>query len=210
MKRFKILGIVGSHRIEKKNTYYLVEQVLKYAGRGEEFETEILTLADKNLKYCSSCFKCNREPCPIEDDMKKIYPKLLASDAIILGTPVYIYNVSARLKTLIDRSRAILFRKEENLKGKVGAGVVVGFVRNGGSEMTAQSLRNFFEVHQMFYAGTAIGNSGRDGGVTKDSTGKMFAKQVGKRVRKLLIQLKDLTFEHDKKIIEKIHSKIYD
>ncbi|MHA1270919.1 MAG: flavodoxin family protein [Candidatus Helarchaeota archaeon] len=210
MSNYKILGIIGSHRKEQKNTYYLVEKVLKVAGKGDEFETEIITLGDKNLQYCNSCFSCNHGPCPIEDDMQKIYPKLIEADAIILGSPVYIYNVSARMKTFIDRSRAVLFRKDVSLKGKIGAGVIVGFVRNAGSESTANALRNFFEVHQMFYAGTVIGNSGRKGGVTTDDVGKMFARQIGKRIRELLVQLKDFLVVHDKDVIDKIHSKIYD
>ncbi|MHA1752683.1 MAG: flavodoxin family protein [Candidatus Helarchaeota archaeon] len=209
MGNFKIIGIVGSHRVEPRNTYYLVERVLKVAGKGNEFETEIITLADKKLNYCTSCFECNHGPCPINDDMSEIYPKLLEADAIVLGSPVYIYNVSGRMKTFIDRSRAVLFRKDANLKGKIGAGVVVGFVRNAGAEITAQALRNFFEVHQMFYAGTVIGNSGRKGGVTNDDTGKMFAIQIGKRIKELLIQLKNVQLEYDKETVDKIHSKIY-
>lgn len=210
MTKFNILGIVGSHRSEIKNTHYLVEKVLKVAGRGENYDTEIVTLADKNLQYCTSCFKCNTDPCPIQDDMQTIYPKLLKADAIILGSPVYIYNVSGRMKTFIDRTRSLLFRKDVNLKGKIGASVVVGFVRNAGAEMTEMAFRNFFMVHQMFYAGAVIGNSGRKGGVTSDDTGKMFARQVGKRIKELLNQLSNVQLEHDKEAVDKIHSKIYD
>ncbi|MHA1785179.1 MAG: flavodoxin family protein [Candidatus Helarchaeota archaeon] len=207
MKEFKVLAINGSHRVQLRNTHYLLERVLKPLKKDEHVEVEIVNLADKKLDYCTSCFTCNKDPCPIKDDMTDIYPKMLNADAIIIGTPVYIFNVSGKIKTLFDRSRAVLFRSE-NLKGKIGASVVVGFVRNGGAELATQAIRNFIDIHQMFFAGSVIGFTGQQGGVTKDATGKAFAKVVGKRVLELLHLLKGAKLSEDKEFVEKIHSKI--
>ncbi len=207
MKNYYVLAINGSHRTVPRNTYYLLERILKPIQKNDNIKTEIINLSKKNIEYCKSCFTCNRDPCPINDDMPEIYTKMLKADAIIIGSPVYIYNVSGRVKTLFDRCRALLFR-DENLKGKVGAAAAVGFVRNGGAELTVQAIRNFFDIHQMFYAGSVIGISGQQGGVTKDSTAKFFAKAVGKRILDLLNLVEKAKFSDDKEFIEKIHSKV--
>ncbi|NHI93600.1 MAG: flavodoxin family protein [Candidatus Lokiarchaeota archaeon] len=211
MKEFYVLGINGSHRIEPRNTHYLLERVMQPLKKKEYIKTEIISLGDKELKYCTSCFSCNKGPCPIKDDMTEIYRKMLTADAIIIGSPVYIFNVSAKIKTLFDRCRAILFREENYngiLKGKIGASVVVGFVRNGGAELTTQAIRNFFDIHQMFYAGYVMGFSGQQGGVTKDITGKAFAKTIGKKVLELLELLKDVKVSRDTEFVEQIHKKV--
>jgi len=211
MKEFIVLGINGSHRREPRNTHYLIERILKPMKKKEYINTEIINLGEKELKYCTSCFGCNKAPCPIKDDMQEIYLKMLAADAIIIGSPVYIWNVTAKIKTLFDRTRAILFREENYngiLKGKIGASAVVGFVRNGGAEITTQAIRNFFDIHQMFYGGYVMGFSGQQGGVTKDATGKAFAKAIGKNVLDMLELLKDAKVSKDTDFVEQIHKKI--
>ena len=211
LKEFNVLAINGSHRVEPRNTHYLIKRLLKPLEKKEYIKTEVINIGEKDLKYCTSCFICNKAPCPLKDDMQEIYLKMLAADAIIIGSPVYIFNVSAKIKTLFDRCRAILFREDNYnglLKGKIGASVVVGFVRNGGAELTTQAIRNFFDIHQMFYAGYVMGFSGQQGGVTKDVTGKAFAKTIGKNVLDMLNLLKDAKVSKDTDFVEQIHKKI--
>lgn len=68
-------------------------------------EVEKIFLRDKTIHYCTGCSTCSlhQKPCPQKDDAAEIIEKMLASDVIVLGTPVYFYAMSAQLKTFLDR-----------------------------------------------------------------------------------------------------------
>lgn len=98
----KVLGIVGSKR-KNGNTAYLVQQTLD-AMECEKIETELIFLGDYNIKGCTGCEGCkDTYKCVIMDDMQKIYPLILNSDAIILGSPTYFYNITSDMKAFIER-----------------------------------------------------------------------------------------------------------
>ncbi|ACB85138.1 flavodoxin family protein [Natranaerobius thermophilus] len=98
----KILGVVGSKR-KNGNTSILVQEALK-PFESEDIETELIYIDNYNFRGCNGCEGCqDTYKCVIDDDMQKIYPKITASDAIILGSPAYFYNVSGDMKTFIDR-----------------------------------------------------------------------------------------------------------
>jgi multimeric flavodoxin WrbA len=98
----KILGIVGSRR-KDGNTSALVQRAVK-AAEEEGVQAEIIFLGDYVIKDCTGCEGCkDTYKCVINDDMQKLYPRLLEADAIILGSPTYFYNVSAAVKAFIDR-----------------------------------------------------------------------------------------------------------
>ncbi|SHF95861.1 Multimeric flavodoxin WrbA [Desulfacinum infernum DSM 9756] len=142
----KILAINGSHR-KGKNTAVMLGLVLEEAAAGGA-ETELVELADWRIEYCISCNKCLREPqCSIRgDDMAKLAEKMLAADALVIGSPVYFGNVTARLKTFMDRTRWLHMR-ENLLEGKLGAALTHAGLRNGGQELTQVILERFLTAH---------------------------------------------------------------
>ncbi|MBM4349632.1 MAG: flavodoxin family protein, partial [Deltaproteobacteria bacterium] len=106
----KVLGIFGSPR-RGGNTEVLLEEVLKGAER-EGAKTDRIYLTDYAITPCKECHGCDQTgQCVILDDMEKIYPKLLESDIIFLGSPIFFYGVTAWAKALIDRSQALWAKK---------------------------------------------------------------------------------------------------
>lgn len=98
----KILGIVGSKR-KTGNTAVLVETALKSA-ENLGIETQTIYLGDYNIKGCTGCEGCkDTYRCVIKDDMQKLYPLIEQSDAVILGSPTYFYNISSDMKAFIER-----------------------------------------------------------------------------------------------------------
>lgn len=99
----KVLIISGSPR-KNGNTEALVK---KFAAGAEKagHQVEVIHLADKKIGYCVNCDSCrrNKTDCVFDDDARVIVSKTLECDVIVLATPVYFYNVTAQLKTLIDR-----------------------------------------------------------------------------------------------------------
>ena len=109
----KILGVVGSRR-KKGNTSTLTQEALK-PFKMNNIETKLVFLDDYNINDCNGCEGCEETyKCVINDDMQKLYPDILESDAIILGSPAYFYNVSADIKAFIDRCYCFeIFDKED-------------------------------------------------------------------------------------------------
>jgi multimeric flavodoxin WrbA len=44
------------------------------------------------------------ESCSQKDDMDEVLEKMIASDVIVMATPVYFYTMNGQMKTLIDRT----------------------------------------------------------------------------------------------------------
>ena len=98
----RILGIMGSPR-KNGNTHKLVEKILEGASQVGA-STEILLLQDLEIRECDGCHTCwNGKDCSKNDDMNDIYPKIVESDIIIFGTPVYWYGPTALIKAFLDR-----------------------------------------------------------------------------------------------------------
>jgi len=99
----KIIGINGSPRGDQSRTRQLVKAVLDGANSAGA-ETELIDVSAIDLEYCTGCGACySTGECVLADDFGEIYQKILDADGIVLGSPVYIYSVTAQLKTLIDR-----------------------------------------------------------------------------------------------------------
>lgn len=137
----KILGFVGSPR-RGGNTDLLVQEVLAGA-REAGADTDLVHLADLNIRECDGCHACWRgKPCSKRDDMAEIYRKISAADVLIFGTPVYWYGPSGLMKLLIDRF--VYFNCPANriqVRGKTAA-VVIPFEEE--TLETAQPVAEFF------------------------------------------------------------------
>ena len=103
----KVLGLVGSPNPEG-NTAKLVKEILTgTSDRGAE--TRLYNLAALDIKACDACYRCQADgKCAIEDDMQQLYEEILASDALVLGTPVYMWQMTAQTKLFVDRLMAFV------------------------------------------------------------------------------------------------------
>jgi len=102
----KVIGFVGSPRNEG-NTAVLVRQVLKGAAEAGA-ETRIYFLNDLAIRGCQACDKCKATGvCAQQDDMTPLYDAIQAADAVVLGTPIYMWEMTAQMKAMIDRLRPL-------------------------------------------------------------------------------------------------------
>lgn len=147
-----ILGIVGSPRVNG-NTSILVETILEGAEKkGATVET--VSLGKLQINFCKGCLVCQTEgKCVQEDDMLKLTEKMKAADIIVVGTPVYWGDVSAQVKSWMDRS--IGFVKIEGnliispLKGK-GVALITCCADTSitMNDHALNTLKNFFTFHK--------------------------------------------------------------
>lgn len=106
----KILAINGSPR-KGGNTDILLGEFLRGAAKAGG-QSEVIEVRSLRIVPCHECLFCYRDGvCIIDDDMKGIYDKLLASEAVVLASPIFFYGVTGWAKALVDRAQALWARK---------------------------------------------------------------------------------------------------
>jgi multimeric flavodoxin WrbA len=102
MKR--VTAFVGSAR--KGHTLDAVVQFLSHLQSMGDIEYEIVRLSDYRLQACRGCQVCfqkGEEHCPLKDDRDVLIEKMMASDGVVFASPNYSFQVSAIMKTFLDR-----------------------------------------------------------------------------------------------------------
>jgi multimeric flavodoxin WrbA len=170
-----VLCISGSPRASS-NTDYLLRRILDCIGG------DLIKLTDYHIEPCTACWACVRtRSCCVDDDMTRlIIPKVLAADALVLGTPVYFNNVSAQLKAFIDRTWPL----RGELCNKIGGTVVVG--RRYGAEGAIAAMNAFFLKHEMIVVDRGVcGLAYRPGEVRDDAESLQASDRLARRILEL-------------------------
>jgi multimeric flavodoxin WrbA len=185
----KIVAISGSAR-KGGNTAQLLTMVLdELTLTGHD--TELVELAGQPVPGCIACYKCfetKDQRCGIKNDVvNDCIEKMLAADAILLGSPTYFADVSASMKALIERSGMVARANGNMFKRKLGAGVVA--VRRAGASHVFSSLNNFFLIGEMIVVGSSYWNIGQGrepGQVQEDKEGIRTMQDLGRNMAWLL------------------------
>ena len=183
-----VLGIMGSPRI-RGNTDLLLDEALRGA-QSQGAEVEKIIVDKLKLSPCREFYNCAVDGnCPIKDDMKDIYPKLLDADRIIFASPMFFYSITAQAKALIDRSQALWARKHilgqnppnSNRKGAfIAVGATKGKDLFTGSRLT---VKYFFEGIGVKYADELLVRGVDKKGEIKDHpTAQADAHELGERL----------------------------
>ncbi len=98
----KIVVISASLR-EKSNSEALAAETVRGAEENGN-EAELIRLKGKDIRFCKGCLACQQtQRCVIEDDANEIAEKVKDADTLVFATPIYYYEMSGQLKTLLDR-----------------------------------------------------------------------------------------------------------
>jgi len=143
----KIIGFNASPRTEG-NTAWTIKKILEGANE-EGAETKIFHSAELGIKPCKGCLGCVKGgSCVIRDNM--LYDDLKQADALVLGSPVYMGQMTAQAKTFIDRLFAHITPrfsprfKEEN----VGKNLVLVWTQGNPNQ---EMFKEYFDyVKKMF------------------------------------------------------------
>lgn len=80
------------------------EKGAKQAGHNVEF----VSLLDKEINFCRGCLACVKtHVCITKDDSNAIVEQMRNADVIVFATPIYYYQMSGQLKTLLDRANSL-------------------------------------------------------------------------------------------------------
>jgi multimeric flavodoxin WrbA len=104
----KILAFNSSPRGKEESKTELVLQKFLEGARRAGAEAETLYLRDYRIRHCLGCFGCwFKTPgrCIQEDDMTgELYERFVAAEVAVLASPLYHYNLNARMKVFIERT----------------------------------------------------------------------------------------------------------
>lgn len=122
----KVLALIGSPR-KNGNTQILINEVVRGAT-SVGASCQVINVCDLAIRPCQGCESCSTTGvCVQKDDMLDIYPNILASDVLVIGSPVYWWGPSAQMKAFIDRMFALVQQGgRERLRGKK-AGIVTPY-----------------------------------------------------------------------------------
>ena len=112
------------------------------------FETEFFTVRGREIGFCVHCDYClGKKRCALKDDMQELYPLLKEAEGYVFASPVYNGGVTAQLKAIMDRTRALLAADNDAFRGKPGMAIAVGGDRAGGQELTLQQIITFYTIN---------------------------------------------------------------
>ncbi len=121
--------------------------------------TELLFLCDFNIRECDGCHVCWKTgTCAKKDDMAGLYPKVIESDVIVFGTPVYWYGPTALMKGFIDRFVYFNCDRNDRVRGKRG---VVGLPSRMKTGNRGGLLKFFEKSLATWICNTRAGSSSR-------------------------------------------------
>ena len=102
----KVLILSTSPR-KAGNSAALAERFAEGA-REAGHRVETVSLHDKTIGFCKGCLACQQtQKCVIRDDMDAVLEKMLHADVIVFATPIYFYEMSGQMKTLLDRTNPL-------------------------------------------------------------------------------------------------------
>ena len=116
------------------NSHALAEQFAKGAEAAGH-QVELISLRGKEIKFCIGCLSCQKTgACVIKDDVPAIMDSVLNADVVCWATPIYYYEMSGQMKTLIDRMNAMYPKTRSSCRSALKA------VCRAGSTATASQV----------------------------------------------------------------------
>ena len=127
-------------------------QLCREAARGAEeagAEVEYIDLYDLTFTGCRSCLACKltngKHPgCAWHDDLSPLIDRILAADALIIGSPIYWAEPTAQFRALMERLTfcCVPYQAGTYFDGRVDCGFI--YTGNAGAEYFEQNMRPYF------------------------------------------------------------------
>jgi multimeric flavodoxin WrbA len=144
-------------------------------------------LGGEAIHGCRACYRCakaqNQRCAQTDDGLNDILAKMIASDAIILGSPTYFTDVSAEMKALLDRTGLVAVVNGRLFRRKIGAAVIA--VRRGGATHAFDTINHMFLMNGVIVPGSIYWNLGmgrEKGEVMEDEEGLKNMKDLGETI----------------------------
>ena len=95
--------VISTSLRAKSNSDILTEQLIAGA-KDAGHVVEHISLKNKEIRFCIGCLSCQKtQKCVLKDDAIEIAEKVKSADTLVFATPIYYYEMSGQMKTLLDR-----------------------------------------------------------------------------------------------------------
>ncbi len=104
-----LVGSARKHGITAQATRQLLERLESFG----DVRTELVFLDECDVRVCrgcKTCFALGEERCPLRDDRDLLVGKMMASDGVVIASPVYSFQVSGLTKVFLDRLGFVFHR----------------------------------------------------------------------------------------------------
>ena len=161
----KIIAINGSPRSGWNTDILVREAAAGAASAGAEVEVIDLYRLEK-FTGCVSCFGCKTEAyqgkCICRDGLAEVLEKIRQADGLILGSPVYLGDVSAGLRALYERLifQYITYKNEPRSYSQRRIPVALIVTSNVPAEYDAELLARYKRTLEAFIGPTQTLASG--------------------------------------------------
>lgn len=193
----KVIGLCGSGR-KGGNTALIMRSVFQELEK-QGIEVELIELYNKDIDYCKGCFACKgKRNCVFQkDDFNGILNKIITADGILLGSPVYSADVSAKMKTFLDRAGVVVATNPHLLQHKVGASVSA--VRRAGGLQAVDAMNHFLLNKEILVVGSTYWNmvyGFNIGEALQDEEGMRNMQNLGQNMAWLLNLISSAQLSH--------------
>ena len=184
----------GSPR-EQGNTNALTDAVAERLQE-EGCNVREFDLYDMNIKPCLACRKCQEDwsevSCVQKDDMQQIFNAVMASELLILATPIYSWYCTPPMKAMLDRLvyAMNMYYDDSDERGpslwqgkKVALITTSGYPADKGPDLLEEGIRRYCKHSQLQYTAMLWG---RHDGYTIDFMDEEKQKQAASFAEKLL------------------------
>lgn len=127
---------------------------------------EKIVVSQLNVNPCRGCNWCARQgQCIQRDDMDSLYPRLAASNGLVVAAPIFFYGLPAQLKAVIDRTQMFWNRKYrlrqpvQRPSGTRGRGVFLSVGATSGRQLFTGAIltvKYFFDTLDVDYGGDLL------------------------------------------------------
>lgn len=153
----KLVAIYGSPRRSGNTTALLKKAVAGARNCGAVVEEFVLR--DLKMSPCLEIYGCKKNGnCIIKDDFQRVRERVLASDGMMITSPIFFYTVSSHVKILMDRFQSLWVQKYWIEKVPVGQrqakrkGLFISVGATHGKKLfdgSLLSMKYFFDVLDM-------------------------------------------------------------
>ena len=142
-EHYHVVAVNGSPHEGFGNTSQMLAMLGENLSR-EGLELEEIFLSQYQIGFCTGCATCLESgSCWVRDDYNSVVRTVLEADAVILASPVYIFNVTAQMKTFLDRSLGYGHRPRGDWKPGLALSVSSGHGETWAADYLGQVLRLF-------------------------------------------------------------------
>lgn len=151
----KIIALNASPRIGWNTDILVREAAAGAESAGAEVEFFNLYQLEK-FTGCVSCFGCKTQvhpgKCILKDGLSDVLEKIRQADGLILGSPVYLGDISAGLRSLFERLifQYITYKKEPFSCNQRRIPVVFILTSNVAAEQNADLLKRYKSTLEAF------------------------------------------------------------